>query len=198
MRRVQRRRAGQGRASQGIRRQAQGTRHKRLGVAASFSLDGHSGLAAMPTVSSTPTRTACLACKDNDAQIEPIISRRCLRVQVRLQLQLQRCLCFVSCRRALLLVASIILNATHFVRNVSRPASAIIITLYPKQRNNNTTTQQSKKWKMCRHAGSGPFLLVLSLSSRPAPPPAFDPAKCVRNCTEIKIKHDRQFTSSHL
>lgn len=138
-------REGQGRSGEGrAGHKAPGTRHKRLGVAASFSLDGHSGLAAMPTVSSTPTRTACLACKDNDAQIEPIISRRCLRVQVRLQLQLQCCLCFVSCRRALLLVASIILNATHFVRNVSRPASAIIITLYPKQQHDNSKERNGK------------------------------------------------------
>lgn len=141
-----------------------------MGVAASFSLDGHSGLAAMPTVSSTPTRTACPACKDNDAQIEPIISRRCLRVQVRLQLQLQRCLCFVSCRRALLLVASIILNATHFVRNVSRPASAIIITLYPKQRNNNTTTakQEMENVQTRRQRPLSPCPVTLQ-QTRPAP-----------------------------
>lgn len=148
---------------------APGTRHKRLGVAASFSLDGHSGLAAMPTVSSTPTRTACLACKDNDAQIEPIISRRCLRVQVqlRLQLQLQRCLCFVSCRRALLLVASIILNATHFVRNVSRPASAIIITLYPKQQHDNS---KARNGKCADTPAAAPFSLSChSLADPPRP-----------------------------
>lgn len=174
-------RAGQGRASRGTRRQAQGTRHKRLGVAASFSLDGHSGLAAMPTVSSTPTRTACLACKDNDAQIEPIISRRCLRVQVRLQLQLQRCLCFVSYRRALLLVASIILNATHFVRNVSRPASAIIITLYPKQQHDNSKARNGK-------CADTPAAAPFSLSCHsPADPPCPRPST-QRNVSETARK----------
>lgn len=150
-----------------------------------FTLDGHSGLAAIGLTHTYTHSRHAAACKDNDAQIGP-------HQQSLLSLSL---LCFMLLLLlALLLVASIILNATHFVRNVSRPASAIIITLCARARK-----QKKKPTSENGKCADTPAATVL-----PTPTPSILllrlvlPLKCVQKCTKIKIKHDRQFTFSHL
>jgi len=80
-----------------------------------LAVDGHLGARDLCRKSSPPPR-------DNDAQIAGSHRRLILRIRSVLA-------CFVSCCGGLLLVASIILNASHFVRNVSGPASAIIVVV---------------------------------------------------------------------
>jgi len=78
-----------------------------------LAVDGHLGARDL-------CRKSSLHPRDNDAQIAGSHRRLILRIRSVLA-------CFVSCCGGLLLVASIILNASHFVRNVSGPASAIIV-----------------------------------------------------------------------
>lgn len=93
--------------------------------------DGHLGARDLCRKSSLPRW-------DNDAQIAGSHRRLILRI-------LSALACFVSCCGGLLLVASIILNASHFVRNVSGPASK-------RHYRHRAGWRKNMNRKMCRHA----------------------------------------------